>query len=178
MSSKAAASPGSVEIPHLTGFYPPLFHSVIAIFYALLGKSIHSAMLANLPAIAILLFATYGLGKRLMTPFAAATAAVLANFFPLMLWLSRETLIDYWLAAFVTLAMLCLYRTEGFSKRSESAPVRRRVRAWDADQMDLPLVRGSARHLDGPKKPEKRRHRRSDRIRRIGRLVCVAMAGD
>ncbi len=113
--------PGLVEIPHLTGFYPPLFHSVIAIFYALLGKSIHSAMLANLPAIAILLFAAYGLGKRLMTPFAAATAAVLANFFPLMLWLSRETLIDYWLAAFVTLAMLCLFRTEGFSKRSESA---------------------------------------------------------
>jgi 4-amino-4-deoxy-L-arabinose transferase-like glycosyltransferase len=111
---------GLLEISHLTGFYPPLFHSVVAIFFALSGKSIHSGAWANLPAIAILLFATYGLGKRLLAPGAAAIGAVLVSFFPLMLWLSREALLDYWLAALVTLAMLCLYRTENFSKRSES----------------------------------------------------------
>jgi 4-amino-4-deoxy-L-arabinose transferase-like glycosyltransferase len=111
---------GLREIPHSTGFYPPLFHSVIAIFYALLGKSSDAAALANLPAIALLLFATYALGKRLLPHRAAAFSAVLVSFYPFMLWLSRETLIDYWLVGMVTLAMLCLFRTEDFSRRSES----------------------------------------------------------
>ncbi len=112
---------GLGEIPHLTGFYPPLFHSVIALFYAIFGTSSQAAALANLPAIAILLLATYGLGRRLLPSGAAAASAVLVSFYPLLLWLSRETLIDYWLTALVTLAMLCLFKTENFSRRSESA---------------------------------------------------------
>jgi 4-amino-4-deoxy-L-arabinose transferase-like glycosyltransferase len=111
---------GILAIPHLTGFYPPLFHSVIALFYALFGKSSHAGLLANFPAIAILLYATYGLGKRLLPPLPAVASAVLASFFPFMIWLSRETLIDYWLAGLVTAAMVCLLRTGEFSKKFES----------------------------------------------------------
>jgi 4-amino-4-deoxy-L-arabinose transferase-like glycosyltransferase len=111
---------GLLAIPRSTGYYPPLFHCIVAFFYALFGKSSHTGILANLPAIAVLLYATYGLGKRLLPPHAAVAGAVLVSFFPFMLWLSRETLIDYWLTSMVALAMLCLLETEGFSKARES----------------------------------------------------------
>ncbi len=108
------------DIPQLTGFYPPFYHSVIALFYGLFGKSSSSAQLANLPAIALLLFSTFAIGRRLLPPTAAAASAILVCFYPILIWLSRETIIDYWLASMVTLAMLFLLRTDSFSKRSES----------------------------------------------------------
>lgn len=97
-------------LPRLSGLYPPLYHTLVAVFYALFGKTIDAAQWANLPAIALLLVATYGLGRELLQPIPAAAAAVLVNFYPIMLWLSRETLIDYWLTSIVALAMWLLVR--------------------------------------------------------------------
>src|SRR5262245_49583403 len=111
---------GLAQIPFLTGSYPPLYHSIIATFYAVFGKTIDAAQWANLPAIALLFAATYGIGRAILKPFAAATAAVITNFYPLMLWLSRETLIDYWLTSMVALAMWLLIRTNEFSNRKYS----------------------------------------------------------
>jgi len=108
------------SIPFLTGSYPPFYHSILAASYGLFGKTIDAAQWANLPAIALLFFATYGSGKAVLKPFAAATAAVIVNFYPLLLWLSRETLIDYWLTSFVTLAIWLLIRTNEFSDRKSS----------------------------------------------------------
>jgi 4-amino-4-deoxy-L-arabinose transferase-like glycosyltransferase len=104
-------------IPFLTGPYPPLYHSVIAASYALFGKTLDAAQWANLPAIAVLLFATYGIGRTVLKPFAAATGAVIVNFCPLLLWLSRETMIDYWLTSMVALSIWALIRTNEFSDR-------------------------------------------------------------
>src|SRR5262245_42122520 len=78
-------------IPQLTGYYPPLYHSVVALFYAIFGKTIDAGQWANLPAIAILVVATYKVGCTVLGRFAAATAAALVNFYPILLWLSRET---------------------------------------------------------------------------------------
>src|SRR5262249_3865190 len=52
-----------------------------------------------------------------MKPFAAATGAVIANFCPLLLWLSRETIIDYWLTSMVALAIWVLVGRNGLSNR-------------------------------------------------------------
>jgi hypothetical protein len=104
-------------IPFLTGSYPPLYHSIIAGFYAIFGKTIDSAQWANLPAIALLFMATYGIGRTVLKPFGAATAAVIVNFYPLLLWLSRETIIDYWLTSWVALAIWTLIHTDEFSNR-------------------------------------------------------------
>jgi hypothetical protein len=49
-----------------------------------------------------------------MEPSAAALAGIIANFIPFMLWLSRETLIDYWLAAMVALSIWSLQKTKEF----------------------------------------------------------------
>ncbi len=99
----------------LTGYYPPLYQSIVAGFYAVFGRTVDAAGWANLPAILLLLFATYGIGKTLLSPIAAAAAAVLVNFYPLMLWLSREAMMDYWLTSMVALAMWLLI-ARGFEK--------------------------------------------------------------
>src|SRR5438093_3587390 len=107
-------------VPLLTGFYPPLYHSIVAVFYSVFGKTNDAAQWANLPALAILIGATYGVGRRLLKPLAAAAAATIVGFFPYLIWLSRETLVDYWLTAMVALAMWVLIRTEEFSNRNAS----------------------------------------------------------
>src|SRR5262249_44684802 len=85
--------------------------------YAMFGKTIDAAEWTNLPAIALLFIATYGIGYTVLKPLSAAAAAVIVNFYPLLLWLSRETLIDYWLTSMVALAIWVLIRTEEFSKK-------------------------------------------------------------
>lgn len=107
-------------IPRLTEFYPPLYQSVIAGFYALFGRTVDAAQWANLPAIALLLIATYGIGRTLLKPIPAAMAAVLVNFYPYLLWISRETVVDYWLTAMVAAAIWMLIQTREFSDRPRS----------------------------------------------------------
>ena len=111
---------GVVAALGLTEFYPPLYHFIVAGFYAVAGLNVDSAALANLPAILILLLSTYGTGRSVMSPWTAAVAGIVVSFYPLMLWLSRETLIDYWLTAMTALAIWLLTRTSGFSDRNWS----------------------------------------------------------
>ena len=92
----------------LTGYYPPLYQSIVALFYAVFGPTADAALWANLPAILLLLIATYGIGKTVLSAAGAVGAAVLVNFYPLMLWLSREAMMDYWLTSMVALAMWLL----------------------------------------------------------------------
>jgi len=103
-------------IPSITGYYPPLYHVIVAAFFSIFGPSVDVARWANLPAILLLLVATYGIGRTVLSRTSAAIAAALANFYPLMVWLSRETLIDYWLTALVALAMWLLV-TKRFGSR-------------------------------------------------------------
>ena len=109
-----------LAVPELSGLHPPLFHSVVAAFYSVFGVSYDSAQIANLPATAILIAATYGIGRRVLTPFGAATAAAITGFCPMLLWLSRESAIDYWLAAMVSLAIWALMESDGLKKPGTS----------------------------------------------------------
>ena len=104
-------------VPHDSGIYPPFYYLVVALFFRTFGTSIDSAQLANFPAIVLLAIATYGLAKSLFAPQTAAIAAVLVNFFPFMLWLSRETLIEYWLTAMVAAAAWALIQTKEFTNQ-------------------------------------------------------------
>lgn len=111
---------GVISSEHLTGPYPPFYHAIIAATWSIFGKSVRVARLANLIPIAILMLATYGIGLSLLEPWPAAIAAVLVSFYPVMLWLSRETMIDYWLTALVALSMWVLLKTREFSERTWS----------------------------------------------------------
>jgi 4-amino-4-deoxy-L-arabinose transferase-like glycosyltransferase len=103
------------SLPHDFGAYPPLYYFVTALFYRLFGTSIDTAQLANIPAIILLAIATYGIARTLMSPRTAALAGILVNFFPFMLWISREALIEYWLVALVALSIWALTKTKEFS---------------------------------------------------------------
>jgi hypothetical protein len=109
-----------VHIPGLTGYYPPVYHSIIAASYALFGADPDFGRLANLPAMVLLVLSTYGVGRSVLPPPAAAIAGVLAGFYPLMVWVSREAVIDYWLAGFVAFGMWLLLKTDNFSSRRAS----------------------------------------------------------
>jgi 4-amino-4-deoxy-L-arabinose transferase-like glycosyltransferase len=110
----------AIPLQHLTGYYPPFYHSVIAAIWSLFGKTVRVARLANVVAIAILMLSTYGIGCFLLEPWGAAIGAVLVSFYPIMLWLSRETMIDYWLTAMVAVATWMLFKTHEFSSRGWS----------------------------------------------------------
>jgi hypothetical protein len=100
-----------------TGNYPPLYYLILSLFYAVFGRAAFAAQLANLPAIVLLAFATHGIAKKFLDPPAAAVAAILAGFFPFMIWISRESLIEYWLVALVAAAMLALLRADASGSR-------------------------------------------------------------
>ena len=104
-----------LSLPRISGNYPPLYYAITALFYSLLGTTIDTAQLANLPAIILLGLATYGIARTVLDPTPAALAGILVNFFPFMLWISRETLLEYWLTALVAASIWVLLRTHDFS---------------------------------------------------------------
>src|SRR5687767_4411168 len=79
-------APGLGQITLSTAPYPPFYHSVVALFYRVFGRTVDAAQYANLPAILLLLLATYSIARRVISPMAAAFAAVLASFYPIFLW--------------------------------------------------------------------------------------------
>ena len=70
---------GEISRQHLTGSYPPFYHLVVAGTWAVFGKSVDVAQLANLPALAVLMFATYGIAATILSQRLAALAAVLTT---------------------------------------------------------------------------------------------------
>jgi 4-amino-4-deoxy-L-arabinose transferase-like glycosyltransferase len=100
----------------ITGAYPPFYHHLLAAAF-LLGRDHHLAVWANLPATLVLVFGTYLLGCRLFSRSVGVLSAVVLMGFPYMAWMSRETVIDYTLAAVIVGAIVCLDYSDGFRKR-------------------------------------------------------------
>jgi 4-amino-4-deoxy-L-arabinose transferase-like glycosyltransferase len=113
--------PGPVtRIRDLSGNYPPFVHLVIAFFFLVLHPGPHVAVLANLPATFLLFWGIYQLGTDLSGYRAGKWACVLTALTPYLIWLSRETILDYWLSAWVAASLALLHRTKGFEVRSAS----------------------------------------------------------
>src|SRR5688572_135961 len=106
--------------PSITAAYPPFYHSIVALFYSIFGRSMDAAQWANIPALVTILFATFGIAKRVLPRATSVFAAALATFYPYLLWISRETVIDYWLTAMVAAALWFLVRTDEFSLRGRA----------------------------------------------------------
>jgi 4-amino-4-deoxy-L-arabinose transferase-like glycosyltransferase len=104
----------------LSGNYPPFVHLVIAFFFSILHPGPHVAILANLPATFLLFWGIYALGTDLAGCRAGKWACVLVALTPYLTWLSRETILDYWLSAWVVASLALLHRTKGFEVRSTS----------------------------------------------------------
>ena len=103
-----------------SGNYPPFVHIVIALTFRLFHPGPHVAILANIPATLLLLWGVYEIGLAFAGIGAAAWACVLTTLTPFLIWISRETLLDYWLAAWVAVALALLLKTSAFESRPYS----------------------------------------------------------
>jgi len=104
----------------LSGNYPPFVHIIIALLFLITGPGTEVAVLVNLPATFLLLWSLFLLGRDLAGEKAAVWACCLTALIPYLFWMSRETILDYWLSAWLVLFLLLLRRTRGFQLRRES----------------------------------------------------------
>lgn len=81
-------------------FKAPLISALPLPVYAAFGPSYDSAVLANIPALALLGASLYGLGRLLFSPGAGALAAALGLAMPLTATLARTFFVETWLTAF------------------------------------------------------------------------------
>jgi hypothetical protein len=110
--------PGAPDVPwERSGNYPPFVHVAIALLYWMFHPGAHVAAFVNLPATFLLFWSVYRLAADFAGENAAPWACGLAALTPYMLWLSRETILDYWLSAWVAVSLVLLRRTRCFESR-------------------------------------------------------------
>jgi Dolichyl-phosphate-mannose-protein mannosyltransferase len=100
-----------------SGPYPPFVHLAVSVFYRLFHPSFRVAALSNVPATLLLFWAVFGLARLLSGRRAALWAVWLTALTPYLLFMSKETVLDYWLSAWVASGLFFLHRTEGFLSR-------------------------------------------------------------
>src|SRR5205823_10458320 len=102
-------------------FYPPLVYWVADAFYAVLGnQAIWVAVLSNSVWLAVLVFATYGIGNRLWNARVGWLSVVFVVTAPMLISSAKDYMLDMPLTAVAALALYLLLRTDGFSSRRYS----------------------------------------------------------
>jgi 4-amino-4-deoxy-L-arabinose transferase-like glycosyltransferase len=110
-------------VPFLTGYayYPPLVYWVSDAFYAVLGSEATSiALLSNGVWLAVLVFATFGIGKRLWNERVGWLSVAFVVTAPMVVSTSKEYMLDLPLTAVTALCLYLMIRAEGFSSRRYS----------------------------------------------------------
>ena len=102
-------------------YYPPFVYWVTDVFYAVLGnESIWVAVLSNVVWIGILVFATYGVGKRLWNTRVAWLSVVFVVSAPMIVDAGKDYMLDLPLTSIAALALYLLVRADSFSSRRYS----------------------------------------------------------
>lgn len=101
-------------------YYPTLFPALMGIFFWVFHPSIHVGPAANFIPLAVLMAATYGVGRKLFSQQVGLLAAFLVATYPVMAWLAREALLDLSLVAAVAVAAWAYLSTENFSSGQRS----------------------------------------------------------
>jgi 4-amino-4-deoxy-L-arabinose transferase-like glycosyltransferase len=105
---------GTAEPWEKSGNYPPFVHLAIAALYLIFHPGPHIAVLVNIPATLLLFWAVYELAKDHGGIRAGQWACILTALTPYLIWVSRETILDYWLSAWFAVALVVLRKTRGF----------------------------------------------------------------
>ncbi len=101
----------------VSGYYPPVYHLSALPFLSFYGFSLPSACLVNLFYLLILLWATYGIGKRLYNELTGLLSALLVSVYPFIVYMTNTFVIDLALTSMVTLGMYLYLRSEDFTKK-------------------------------------------------------------
>src|SRR5262249_48885413 len=113
-------APAGLSFWQLSGNYPPLVHIFIATIFRLFRPDPDIAAFVNLPATFLLFWSLYELSRYFASAAAARWTCVLTLLIPYLIWMSRETILDYWLSAWVTTAWMLLVKTDGFKSKPAS----------------------------------------------------------
>ena len=120
LSDPNATAGGDLRLWERSGNYPPLVHIGIAALFLIFHPGPHIAVLVNLPATFLLVWALYNLAQEQAGTGAARWACILVAFIPYLTWVSRETILDYWLSALFAAALVALRKTRGFQSHQWS----------------------------------------------------------
>jgi 4-amino-4-deoxy-L-arabinose transferase-like glycosyltransferase len=101
-------------------FYPTLFPAMMGLFFAIFHPSPYVGPAANFIPLAVLIWATYRIGKKLFSDSVGVLAAFVVTTYPIMAWLVREALLDFTLVATVALAAWIYLESDNFSKLGPS----------------------------------------------------------
>ncbi|MDP2922949.1 MAG: glycosyltransferase family 39 protein [Candidatus Omnitrophota bacterium] len=106
--------------PELSFHYPPLLYWMTLPFFLLFGTGEDVAVMANMIFFAVLILATYGIGKELHDEKVGLLAAFTVSMFPAIFGYSRVYTVDFLQASLVTLTIYLLIKTEYFSNKKFS----------------------------------------------------------
>lgn len=95
-------------------YYPPFYYVSTIPFYYLFGHSSDSATMVNNLYIIVLIFSTYGIGRKLWNRTTGILASLFLALSPMILALSRDYMLDMPLTAFVALTFFLLLKTDCF----------------------------------------------------------------
>jgi len=101
--------------------YPPLYHLTLAPVLSIPQEVADAGAIINFFYLAILIISLFLLADFMMGRWAAISAAFLVSAYPIFQKMACFNLLDVALSAWVALAMLCLVRSEDFSKLGWSA---------------------------------------------------------
>lgn len=102
---------------NVTGYYPPIYHLSALPFMAFFNYSLSVACLVNLLYLLILIWATYGIGKKLYNEHTGSLAAFLVAVYPYIVHITNTFVIDLALTSMVTLGIYLYLRSEDFTKK-------------------------------------------------------------
>ncbi|MHC1587260.1 MAG: ArnT family glycosyltransferase, partial [Candidatus Syntropharchaeia archaeon] len=98
----------------VSNYYPPFFHLSSIPLYFLFGFSEDVAIATNLIFYAVLVFSVFKIGEIFKDKETGSLAAILVSFYPLLLILQREYMLDFALTAMCALALLLLLKSDCF----------------------------------------------------------------
>ena len=101
-------------------YRPPLFMLTSLPLYLVFGRSPDTAVGTNLIYLFIMIFAVFGIGRRLHSTKAGLLGSFLVSIFPLLFGLGRNYWLDFPLTAMVALSLYLLIRTDQFRDRKFS----------------------------------------------------------
>jgi len=100
--------------------YPPLYHFTLIPFLNRVPDIADAGAAANFFYLCLLMLSVFLIGDSLLGRWPAFTAMTIVACYPAIAVQARQTLIDLSLTAWVSLAFLCLFKSEDFSKRGWS----------------------------------------------------------
>ena len=98
--------------------YGPLTYIAALLFEYILGRGKFALLMENILWLAVLLYSTFYVGKKLGSEPVGYFSVVILSFLPVMSGMTRIYLLDYPLVAMVTLAIAILLRTDFYDIKS------------------------------------------------------------